>query len=285
MDIVPDINDKENRIKIAESVLRDTGKIDSFMPERATNVRLNYGELTQVGVQDILASIDFGPKSTIMAVYTPTEDGYEFAKEVGYFYGVDNITFLRPDPERLEVIAFRESNNQSIGGLENSSFIRGYALKDGEFKNVLNVDENIETWWNDESYGKVDDPTWNKITQTSVIDNIDDDQINTTSTQIYSTSPITDNKNKPIDSLFEEQSRRTIKETYFWNDTWRTYILGEKIEKVTNKRVAILKDFGESPYILTGDLFNKYRILREDGSVDIVDYSELKEINQNEIIE
>ena len=52
----------------------------------------------------------------------------------------------------------------------------------------------------------------------------------------------------------------------------------QKTEKSTGEKVAVLKDFGTSPYVLTGDEFDKYRILREDGSIGIVNYDELSAI-------
>ncbi len=280
MDEFANANEPENRIRIAEKVLVSTGRTDVFKPEEARNIRVNYAEITGPGVQDALVTVDFGPKATIMAVYTPVENGYEYVGEVGYFYDVDNITFFRPESSPVDVISFRESNNQSIGALENSSFIRGYAYRAGKFENVINIDENIETWWNDETSGVIDDPVWNKITQTSVIENSGDgNTIDATKTQIYSTAPPTENKMKPEDSVFTEQSRRVIDEVFTWSDEWQTYIVGEKTENATGEKVAVLKDFGASPYILTGDLFNRYRILRKDGSVDIVNYEDVSEIS------
>lgn len=279
MDEFANANETENRVRIAEKVLVSTGRTDMFKPEEAENIRVNYADITGQGAQDALVTVNFGPKATLMAVYTPTENGYEYVGEVGYFYDVDNITFFRPESSPVDVISFRERNNQSIGALENSSFIRGYAYKEGKFENVINIDENIEAWWNDETSGVIDNPVWNRITQTSVINNsADGNTIDAVKTQTYSTAPPTENKMKPEDSVFTEQNRRVIDETFTWSDEWQTYIVDEKTENATGEKVAVLKDFGASPYILTGDLFNRYRILRNDGSVDIVDYEDVSDI-------
>ena len=273
-------NEAENRIKIAEKVLVSTGRTDMFKPEEAKNIKVNYAELTQKGVQDALVTIDFGPKSTVMAVYTPTKNGYEYAGEVGYFYDVDNITFIKPNLNGLDVITFRERNNQSIGALENGSFIRGYTYEGENFRNVINIDENTEAWWNDVQSGSAE-PVWHKVTQTSNIQNSDNDsQIDATKTQIYSTAENTGSMNKPEDTEFIEKSRRTVEEIFYWNEVWQTFIISEKTENSTGETVAVLKDFGTSPYVLTGDLFNRYRILRKDGSIDLVDYEELREIDK-----
>lgn len=279
MDEFANANEPENRVRIAEKVLVSTGRTDMFTPEEARDIRVNYGELTKKGVQDALVTVDFGPEATVMAVYTPTENGYEYAGEVGYFYDVDNITFIKPNLNGLDVITFRERNNQSIGGLERSSFIRGYGYGGGAFRNVINIDENIESWWNDTYTGSSTEPVWHKITQTSNIQNSDNDkQIDATKTQVYSVAENTNSKSRPADEEFEERNRRTVEEVFRWNDEWQRFIVGEKIENATGEKVAVIKDFGASPYVLTGDLFNKYRIVRNDGTVDVVDYEDVSEL-------
>ena len=231
-----------------------------------------------MGVQDALVTVDFGPKATVMAVYTPVNDGYEYVGEVGYFYDVDNIAFIRPDKSGLEVITFRERNNQSIGAMENGSFIRGYTYKEKDFKNVINIDENTEAWWNDVQSGAAE-PYWHKITQQSNVKKNDDDRrIEAVKTQIYSTAENTGSMTRPDDSEFNEKNRRTVDENFYWNAGWQSFIIDEKTENSTGEKVAVLKDFGTSPYVLTGDEFDKYRILREDGSIGIVNYDELSAI-------
>ena len=278
-------NEPENRIRIAERVLMLTGRNDMFKPQDVRGIRVDYAPLTQNDVQDVLVTLDMGPEATIMAVFTPAEDGYEYVGEVGYFFTVDNIDFYRPDEDKVDVIIFRESNNQSIGGLENSSFLRGYIYKDGKFVNVINIDENIESWWNDELTGTaqppVKNPQWNKITQTSVIrNNADYTVIDATKTQTYSIAPPTANKIKPKDAAFTEQTIRVINEVFTWSNEWQSYIVDEKIEGSTGEKVAVLKDFGAFPYILTGDTLNEYRVLRKNGSVDILKYEEVDNVTE-----
>lgn len=271
-------NEAGNKIKIAEKVLVSTDRTDMFTPQEARNIKVDYAELTKMGVQDALVTVDFGPKATVMAVYTPVNDGYEYVGEVGYFYDVDNIAFIRPDKSGLEVITFRERNNQSIGAMENGSFIRGYTYKEKDFKNVINIDENTEAWWNDVQSGAAE-PHWHKITQQSNVKKSDDDRrIEAVKTQIYSTAENTGSMTRPDDSEFNEKNRRTVDENFYWNDGWQSFIIDEKTEKSTGEKVAVLKDFGTSPYVLTGDGFDKYRILREDGSIGIVNYDELSAI-------
>ena len=259
-------------------MLVSTDRTDMFTPQDARNIKVDYAELTKMGVQDALVTVDFGPKATVMAVYTPVNDGYEYVGEVGYFYDVDNIAFMRPNKSGLEVITFRERNNQSIGAMENGSFIRGYTYKEKDFKNVINIDENTEAWWNDVQSGAAE-PYWHKITQQSNVKKSDDDRrIEAVKTQIYSTAENTGSMTRPDDSEFNEKNRRTVDENFYWNDGWQSFIIDEKTENSTGEKVAVLKDFGTSPYVLTGDEFDKYRILREDGSIGIVNYDELSVI-------
>ena len=271
------VNSIENREAIAGRVLDSTGRNSMFNANEVESVRVNYGELTQKGVQDAVVTVKFGPKSTIMAVYTPVDGKYEYVGEIGYFYDVGNIKFLQPGKNGLEIVAFKEKNNQTAGALENNSFTRTYGYDDGKFQNLLNIDENIETWWTDTVYRDNNSQTWYKITQTSNIQKSDDDRsVEAVKTQIYYVAEDYNKNGIPDEEEFSELGRRSVKELYYWDDSWERFILDEATEKATDKNVAVIQDYGYSPYVLTGDEFDKYRILRRDGTSEIVDYDALK---------
>ena len=50
------------------------------------------------------------------------------------------------------------------------------------------------------------------------------------------------------------------------------------MENSTGKKVAVLIDFSNSTNALTGGDFNKYKILRDDGSAAIINHSETSEV-------
>ena len=68
-------------------------------------------------------------------------------------------------------------------------------------------------------------------------------------------------------------SERVVPEKIVWSNDWQRFIIKEGTEKSTGQKVAILEDLDNSPYALYEGYLNvgdRYRILREDGSQDIV---------------
>lgn len=267
-------DDPASREKIAEIVLRDTGMGETLKANEATKVRVEYGSIIDDGSRDALIIVSFGPCSNLMAVYTFREDGYEYVGEVGYFNGVDNVKIVTPNDSNEKLIIFRERNNQSIGAYESSGFLKGCMYENGEFKKVLSIDENIESWWNEDSQENCD---WCRVVQVSkIISNDDYKTINVEKDQAYSVADKTNSKIKPNDGDFVKKAERVVSETYYWDINWRIYLLNKMIEKSTGKEVAVLQDYGNSTYVLSGGDFDKYKIMRDDGSVDIVNYADLE---------
>lgn len=269
-------NSPENREKIAAVVLQDTGFDDTLSSNEATMVRIEYGDLTQDGNRDAIITVSFGPYENIMAAYTLGEDGYEYLGLIGHFFGVDNLFIIRPEGAEQDVLLFRERNDQSMNAFESSAILRAYTYIDGEFKNVLSFDENVEARWN-KCIQQED--KWCRIMQVSKIVNQNDYRVvNVLKEQTFSTAAVPSSRIRPVESDFVEQASRTVTETYTWDVDWQRYLLDKKIEKETGEVVGILQDFGDSPYVLVGDGFNRYKILRKDGTFDIVNYDEVEDI-------
>ena len=148
--------------------------------------------------------------------------------------------------------------------------------QNGKFENVLNIDENIESWFSSTDNGIT---SWEKVEQTCVINPSENNQtIDTTKKQTYSTAEGNNDRTVPPNSDFKIVSERKVNEQYNWSDYWNTYILEEKTENSTGKKVAVLIDFSNSTNALTGGDFNKYKILRDDGSAAIINHSETSEV-------
>lgn len=263
--------------EIATVVLKDTGMDDVLKPSDATSVRVEYGNIISDESRDALITVGFGPCSNLMAVYTLGENGYDFVGEVGYFNGVDNIRIVNPENSDIRMVLFRERDNQDVGALEKSGFLRGCTFVDGTCKKIFTTDENIVSWWN-EGPTKGESDKWSKVEQISKFISLGDFKtINVEKHQTYSTAENLTSKIRPTDSDFVEQDERTITENYTWDDKWNVYLLDKMIDKKTGKEVAVIQDFANSPYALSGGNFDKYKILKDDGSMDIVDYSDLEE--------
>ncbi len=272
-------NTLENKRKIASAVLQDTGRNDMFEPQEALNVTVYAGNLMGGDQNQAILSVRFGPKNTIVAVYNLNEDGetYSYVGDLGEFFDVKNIQFM-PLKDGRNIAIVREYADQNIGAFERSSFLKGYLWNSNtkDFDNVLSIPEGIETVWNgawDDS--SVEERRWQRIEQRTEIQYEDNPNpvINLTHYQAYKISDSKDTDNMPDLSTFDTYKSRVVNETYYWSDEWQRFILAEKMNNATGEKVAVIEDFGSSPYALLadyGDAVNNLMIKTEGGKYEIV---------------
>lgn len=280
-------NDEKNKEAIAQKVLTSTGREGQFDLGDASNVNVYYGDVLLGDSQDAIVSVKFGPKNTIVAAYTPNGEVYEYVAEVGEdFYDVRNIQFVPVKGLGNSVVVVKEYADQRLGAIEENSFFRGYRYKDGKFDTVLNTPEDIKASWNRlwDLEGIQDENNWQRVDQKteSKWEEENNTVLNLVRNQKFS---ISDDKgqNLPSNETFRAENERVITQKFYWSDEWQSFILGEKQDKTTGQKVAVVEDFQASPYTLTGDMYNKSRILRKDGTYDIVDNDTLTDISQTKI--
>lgn len=277
-------NDAKNKEMIAQKVLTSTGRQEQFDIGDATNVNVYYGDVLLGDSQDAIISVKFGPKNTIVAAYTPNGEVYEFVAEVGEdFYDVRNVQFIPVKGLENSVVIVKQYADQKLGAIEENTFFKGYHYKDGKFDTVLNTPEDIRASWNKlwDLEGIQDENNWHRVDQKteSKWEEGDNPALNLVRNQRFS---ISDDKgqNLPTDETFQTENERVVTQKFYWSDEWGRFILGEKQDKTTGQKVAVIEDFQASPYILTGDVYNKTRILRKDGTYDIVDNDTLTDVSQ-----
>lgn len=278
-------NTLQNRTSIAEKVLTATGRTEMFQPEEARNVTIYTRDLLGDGKNEIIVVVEFGPKNSIVAVYQPVGDNYQYVGDVGEFFYIRNIQFMPiPDLGGKNVMFIREYAAQDIGAFERSSFIKGYLWDNEQFRQVLKVPEGIEASWNELWDGTTNGQNkWKRIEQRTDITFQDggDPVLNLVHYQGNKVSTDTQSKELPSLDTFETLENRVVSETFRWSDEWRRFILSEKIENQTGQKVAVIEDFATSPYSLLeeyGELVNKVRIERENGETDVVDRNTLRDI-------
>lgn len=279
-------NTLTNRVSIAEKVLTATGLTERFNPEDARNILLNYGDLLGDNKNELVVTIEFGPKNSIVAVYEPNGNNYQYVGNVGEFFYIRNIDFMPLESLGKEALIIREYANQDIGAFEQSSFIRGYIWDNGVFHEILHVPEGIESDWNRlwDGTTKNGESEWNRIEQRSDITYTGNGNpvLDILHYQAHRISTDTASKDLPNPSTYNTIKNRVVAETYRWNKDWNHFILSEKIDNRTGETVAVIEDFATSPYALLeeyGALVNKVRIERKNGETEIVEKDTLSDID------
>ncbi len=274
-------NVEPHKSSITQKVLDSTGRNGDFSHTDAETVTVYYGDVLLDGAKEAIVSVKFGPKNTIVAAYTPQGEIYEYVSDVGSFFDVSDIQFIPVKDLGRNVLILTERANQKIGAFEESSFYRGYAWDEENevFYNILSVPQNIKSSWNElwDSQGEI---LWKRVTQESEPnwDSGNNPVLHLKENQAYSESEDTDAKNIPEDESFIVKNNKVVEKNYYWNNEWGMFIIKEMIDKRTGDRVAVVEDFTNSAYNLDGEPINKYRIVKKDGTVEIVDADTLKEI-------
>lgn len=282
-------NTQANRKSITEKVLMSTGRSAMFKPEEARNVTIYPADLLGDEKNEIVVAVEFDKRNTIVAVYTPEGNNYKYVGDVGEFFYIENIQFLPiTSLNGKNIILIREYANQNIGAFERSSFIKGYAwdTEEGEFRQVLNTPEGIEAIWNELWDGATKDgqSRWNRIQQRSDITFSGDGTpiLDSVHTQSHSISSDVTSKEPPNPATYDTINNRVVSESLRWNNEWQRFILSEKIDNNTSEKVAVIEDFGASPYALLAqykDNANMVRIERKSGLTEIVNKNTLSDID------
>lgn len=260
-------NPKEgnNKEMIAKNVLADTGRTDLYDLSDAQEVTVYYGGVLNKGQDDVIISVDFGPKNTVVAAYTPDGNVYEYVGDVGNFFDVQDVTFVPIPSLGKDVIILQEFANQNIGAYEASSLLKGYVYDNGDFRNVLNTPEKIQASWNYlwDNFDIKDASKWHRVTEDTQKNwkNKEVPNLELLRNQTYFEAKDANEKLLPKDSSFAEKSSRKIAEIFYWSDEWQHFILGEATEKATNEKVAVIENQNASPYILAGFEENGYRMI------------------------
>lgn len=278
---VSDPNSEKNREDIAKSVLESTGRTGQYDLADLEDVTVYFGGAVTGNEEDVLVTLSFGPKNTVVAAYTPDGNVYEYVGDLGDFYGVRSIRFV-PSPELgKDIIIVRENVNQSLGSFENTDVLRGYVYENNGFRDVLNTPEKIESSWNN-LWNQSDireESLWRRVTENteSSWTTGENPQLTITRYQDYLESSDQTEGRVPQDETFDKKQSRVVVERFYWSEDWGRFILREAVEKATGEKVAVIEDLSASPYLLAGLADDKdYGIIRKDGLLDYVKKEELE---------
>ncbi len=261
---------------VATQVLEDTNRINLYDINDLEQVEIYYGNVMGNEEEDIVITVSFGPRNTIVALYEAEGLRYEYVGELGNFYEVQNIEFIPIASKGRDMILVDEFANQSVGAYEVTEFLKGFLYEDGAFKSIFTSTTDIETIWNQAWESEESEALWKRITESTQRNwSKDYENLDMIRHQTYYTSKEEDPFNIPKTNTFEKKDSRVVMEEYEWSADWERFIIGEAIEKATGQTVALIANRDNEPYILAGYEENAYEIQRRDGSIELIDETEL----------
>ncbi|WP_317856347.1 hypothetical protein [Chakrabartyella piscis] len=270
--------------EVAETVLQDLNKAELYNLDNLQDLKLYFVDSND-GERAVVV-LDFGQENNLVAIYTEEGNVYEYVTELDLFYQVNDIQFLPITTQNKNAIIVNEYINQGLGAYEFSELIRGYVLEDGVYRQVLNVEVDVESYWN-RGWENPDEETpdqWEEVRQTTIpkwnIDAKGNPILHLTKEQSFWEAKGNESKTVPLKEEFTQTESRTIQEEYFWSDDWMRFILGEAIDKTTQEVVAIIEIRDNSPYALAGFVDNTFVVVNDAGEEYLIEGNNLLQIQR-----
>ena len=286
LDLVRDRENPESRKKIAEIVLNDAGVSDQYQPEEVMSIRTFYGDLTGDNNEDLVIVTEIGPTVSYISAYAQDGNNFTFLDSIGPMATIENLELTKAPSLDRDFIVVRENINQKIGAFENSTYYKFYIWDNENLREAGVLPERVRTDWNLawDSQNQTSPSDWRRIGMDADIAIQDpvNSELLITLYQRYLKSSDTANKSVPADDTYSVIAERTIPATLKWSPEWLYFIVSEKIDNATGEKVAVIEDMAYSPYALVPEYSdttkNKYRILRKDGTQEIVDKGSVRDI-------
>lgn len=280
-------NKPEHKENIAKKVLHDTGKNEKYSAKEIENIMVYEKNIYGDEREEVLLVLKISPKNSMLVAYTPTtETNFTYLEEIGEFCSIPHIQFLPLSEKPTHIVLVQEEAKETLGAFSTSYLEKGFLWKKDHFEKVLDITENMEANWNDRwsETSPLDESLWKKITQNAdmIYQKGKQPHLNVVYTQRFFISDQKDDSVVPEIDTYSTVEEEVTSETYFWSSKWQHFYLEEKKETQTGELVAVIEDFGKSPFTLLKEYeTHKVRILRSDGRQEIVNESTLKE-NQSQ---
>ena len=250
------------------------------------SIRTFYGDLTGDNNEDLVIVTEIGPTVSYISAYAQDGNNFTFLDSIGPMATIENLELTKAPSLDRDFIVVRENINQKIGAFENSTYYKFYIWDNENLREAGVLPERVRTDWNLawDSQNQTSPSDWRRIDMDADIAIQDpvNSELLITLYQRYLKSSDTANKSVPADDTYSVIAERTIPATLKWSPEWLYFIVSEKIDNATGEKVAVIEDMAYSPYALVPEYSdttkNKYRILRKDGTQEIVDKGSVRDI-------
>lgn len=275
------LDDSLTKAKVSEILVKDMEKSKDINTKDIKSITATYGAINEKDNDNVVIVGNYGSDFTLVGVYKKANGAYVLLDDLGVFFDVEEVNTVNLKNLGKDAVFIKEYTKQNEGAFERTTFLRGYLWEDEGFKLIFSMPEQVNAYWNKNSDNG--ESQWSRVIQTSKIklENGNYPAIKIQRNQIYLKSSDTKAKNIPADSTFHEIAKKDVCESYYWSDTWKQFIICEKIDKTTGEKVAMIEDWENLPYSIVQDfeIFStKVRIVRKDGTTDIVERDTLSEV-------
>lgn len=261
----------ETKERIIKQILNHFKLKDNFQDITPDRLHIHYESVLSPDSTDAVAVLKLDKKNSLISVYSINEDDFQFEAPLGRFYDVTEITFVPFGESGQKIVVLREEVNMHFGAFERNVFMKGYLWQEGLFGLVLNVSNELISYWNATWLDQNANPEWMRLTLKSDVkwECEDNAILYLFEAQEFSSSNDPKSIELPHDRSFVVKNSRFIVEEFHWSSKWNYFVLYERLLIKNNQTVAVLKDIEMTPYSLVNGPIQKSVVLSPDRVISV----------------
>lgn len=221
---------------------------------------------------DLLFALEINDSLSYISVYTKSGDKYAFLATVDSFADIKEIQPIKLEGEGRNLIAVRERIEFTQKNYEESTYIRIYYYDKNRFCKALDILEKYNSYHNENwDYPRLIESNWLSVTQKADVlwENEYFPKITVKLWQAYAVSD--EINSEEIPSEYSIVAMRDFTDVYSWSKKYSSFILFEGMDIKTGKKLAVIEDLGQSPYVLASVFVtesNYYIVKYESGRIE-----------------
>lgn len=221
---------------------------------------------------DLLFALEVNENLSYIGVYTKTGKKYTFLAKIDSFADIEEVQPIKLEGEGRDLIAVRERIPFTLSTCEESTYIKIYYFDKNRFNIALEILERYSWHYNENwDYPRLTESNWQAVTQKA--DVLWQNEYNPIITvKLWQTYGVSDEINaEEIPSEYSIIAMRDFTDEYNWSKKYNSFILYEGMDTKTGKKLAIIEDLEQSPYMLASGFVtesNYYRVKYENGKIE-----------------
>ncbi|WIV10656.1 hypothetical protein [Proteiniborus sp. MB09-C3] len=245
---------------IKKIVLKDLGYENWLNYIEFIDIYLYPFDIIHDNVEDLIISVNLSKDQGVIGIYRLYEDRYILSNIIKDLCNIKNVSAIRIESSKKSFIVTEEILDEMIGAYFIDNFVRVFSETDGEFIEVFRQSIDYTAYYFEKwSDPETPEPKWYKITDSSVVDNInlEKENIIINVSKTLSKYESLDSSSFSASSDYKLIGQNSFDVKLVWSEPYNSFIMSEGKIISQNTEVGILEDTTQTvDYLL--NLTGKY---------------------------
>lgn len=231
------------------------------------DVKIYYGNVIPNSYEELILSLNLSKDLGVIVIFEKVNDSYIFHSKIENLAPIENIQLINPPTKNEDLLLVYQVLDEKLGAFFYENFVQIYNYKDSSFnivweKTIFFEEIYKENWLNINS----SNTEWTMVIEESEIDfdYTNPLKINTlTSLKKYKAH----SENIPEKNSFSLNKDTSYNRSYYWDNKYNSFILGELTKDVFISNVAILEDMETRQEWIFGIVNPYYKVCTTNGEI------------------